>query len=310
MTELALSTFWFSGRDWHLRNIFAAGAELGFDCFELSGIHFDTFYDEVRPGDFRIASLHDPAPPARGQTRIGSKELRRADIVYTSLDDERRRRAVAITKRSLDVAAEYGARAIVLHPGQTGARPQIEVRLKELFAQGKIHNSKANTLREQLAMERAHQRRERMDTLHRSLDELVMYASARNVKLGLENRPTHEITNFVEMGEILSWYPDDAVGYWHDTGHAQVQANLGFTPHAEWLRSYGNRIIGVHLHDAIGTTNHHAPGSGDVHWDALARHVPANALRVLEVDRTVDPDAARAGIAHLRATGWLTESEQ
>ncbi|MCI0476400.1 MAG: sugar phosphate isomerase/epimerase, partial [Anaerolineales bacterium] len=141
------------------------------------------------------------------------------------------------------------------------------------------------------------------------LDELVAYTSARKVKLGLENRPAHEITNFAEMGEILSWYSDDVIGYWHDTGHAQVQANLSFTPHADWLRAYASRLIGLHLHDAIGVTNHHAPGTGNVDWRALAPLVPSNILRVLEIDRTVSPDAARVGVAHLRATGWIEKNE-
>jgi hypothetical protein len=89
LTQFALSSFWSSGRDWRLRDFFAAGAALGFDCFELSGTlrGHDTFYEEIRPGDFCLVSLHDPAPPLRGQTRLGSKELRRADIVYTSLGE-------------------------------------------------------------------------------------------------------------------------------------------------------------------------------------------------------------------------------
>ncbi|MCI0476633.1 MAG: sugar phosphate isomerase/epimerase, partial [Anaerolineales bacterium] len=181
MTQLALSSFWSSGRDWRLRDFFTAGADLGFECFELSGINDDTFFDEIRPGAFRFVSLHDPAPPARGQSRRGSGKLRRTDIVYTSLDDARRRRAITLTQNSIDVAAEYGARVIVLHPGQTGANPEIEARLKQLFAQGKISSPEADALRAQLATERAVQHRERMDALHRSLDELVAYTSARKV---------------------------------------------------------------------------------------------------------------------------------
>jgi sugar phosphate isomerase/epimerase len=73
------------------------------------------------------------------------------------------------------------------------------------------------------------------------------------------------------------------------------------------LRAYAPRIIGMHLHDAVGVTNHHAPRSGNVDWRGLARYAPSNVVRVLEVDRTVSADAVRMGIAHLRATGWLPE---
>ncbi len=64
--------------------------DLGFEYFELSGLRGDTLYDEIRPGDFCFVSLHDPAPPTRGETGIESKELQRADIVYILLDEERK----------------------------------------------------------------------------------------------------------------------------------------------------------------------------------------------------------------------------
>jgi len=58
-----------------------------------------------------------------------------------------RRRAAALTKNSIQVAAEYGARFVVLHPGQTGASPEIEARLKQLSAQGQINAPEADALR-------------------------------------------------------------------------------------------------------------------------------------------------------------------
>ncbi len=305
MTTLALSTYWMSGRDWRLSDFFAAGADFGFESFELSGIYGDTFYDEIRPGDFRFVSLHDPAPPARGCARVGSKALRRADIVYTSLDDSRRRQAVSITKNSIDIAAAFGAQVIVLHPGQTSASAAMEDQLKQLFLRGRISSPEADALRVQLATERAYQHHEHIDALHHSLDELLAHASSKKVKLGLENRPTYEITNFAEMGEILSWYPSDWIGYWHDTGHAQVQANIGMTPHIDWLQAYGGRIVGMHLHDAVGIENHRAPGQGNVDWRELAAFVPTNVIGVIEVDRHTLANDIHAGIQYLQSTGWI-----
>lgn len=241
----------------------------------------------------------------RGDIRLGSKELRRLDVVYTSLDEEHRRRAVSITKRSIDVATDYGARAVVLHIGQPSVVTNVEKELKQLFVEGRIISPQADTLRMCLVAERMQRHSEHMAALRHSLDELVVHARARRIRLGIENRPAHEIAGFAEIGEILSWYADDAVGYWHDTGHAQVQANLGFTPHADWLRAYGHRTIGMHLHDSVGVENHRAPGQGDVAWNTLARFVPANAIRVIEVDKTVSADALRAGVEHLRRTSWI-----
>ena len=225
--------------------------------------------------------------------------------MYTSLDEERRRQAVAITRRSIDVAADYGARAIVLHVGQSSVVTDVEKQLKQLFLQGRITSPAAEDLRERLCAERTLNKPDHMYALHRSLDELSLYTAARSIELGIENRPAHEIAGFAEIGEILSWYPGAAVGYWHDTGHAQVQANIGFTSHSDWLRPYGHRLIGMHLHDAVGTDNHRAPGEGDVDWAGLASLVPTDAIRVVEVDSTVSVPSLRAGLEHLKKTGWV-----
>ena len=308
MIDLALSSYWMRGRYERIGDFFRVGAELGLSAFEVSGLHIDTFYQDVRPGHFNIVSFHNPAPPQRGETVMGSQAARRADVVLTSLDGERRGQAVAAVKQCLDVASEFGARASVLHLGNTRAEPALEQQLKHVTLARRGAGPEAESLRSRVLTERSLGRAERMDALRRSLDELIPYAASRGVRLGLENRPICQVPNFEDMGEILSWYADDAeaVGYWHDTGHAQVQEALGFTPQADWLRAYGQRLVGTHLHDEIEFGVHRAPGAGHVDWGRLASLLPPDALRVIEVDQTVTTQALRAGILCLGATGWLT----
>jgi sugar phosphate isomerase/epimerase len=143
-----------------------------------------------------------------------------------------------------------------------------------------------------------------MEALRRSLDELSAYASARGICLGVENRTACEVPDWQELGEILAWYPEETVGYVHDTGHAQVQEDLGLRPHADWLHAYGNRLTGVHLHDSVELDVHQAPGAGDVNWAGLAGLVPAGVLRTVEVYGTVSREALLAGVEHLKSTGW------
>ena len=125
------------------------------------------------------------------------------------------------------------------------------------------------------------------------------------MRLGLENRPICQAPNFEDMGQVLTWFPDGTLGYWHDTGHAQVQEALGFTPQADWLRAYGHRLIGAHLHDEANLEVHLAPGEGDVDWHGLAPLMPTNALRVIETNHSVSKESLRAGIEHLKLTGWI-----
>jgi len=279
--------------------------DFGFRSFEVSGLRCDTFYDEIHPGQFNIVSFHNPAPPRYGASdAMSSKEMHRVGIVLTSLDRERRKQAVAIAQRCIDVASEYGSQAIVLHLGQTGADPELVSRLERLFLDGEIASPEASTIRSCLRVERARRHEQHMMALRLSLDELVPYASARQVRLGLEDRPIYEVPNFGDVGQILLWYPDDTLGYWHDTGHAQIQANLGVTPHADWLRAYGHRLVGLHLHDAVNLQVHQAPGTGSVDWASLALLTPVQVLRVVEADHTVSGKSLVAGIEHLQSTGW------
>lgn len=306
MTHLALSSYWISHSAHSIRDFFRAGADLGLCQFEVSGLQVDTFYDEIHPGQFNIVSFHNPAPPHSGAGNwMSGRAQRQADIVLTSLDAGHRQQAVSIVQKCLDVAAEYGAQAIVVHLGNTRADANLENQLKQLHLAGRDASDEAAALRSRLLVERGLGRMERLNALRRSLDELIPYATARGVRLGLENRPISETPNWQDMSDILAWYPDDAVGYWHDTGHAQVQAALGFTPHIDWLKAYGQRLVGLHLHDAVNLKVHQAPGAGGVDWEGLAACVPAPVLRVVEVDHTVAPEALRAGVEHLQATGWI-----
>ncbi len=304
MPKLALSSFWARGR-FRPREFFQAGIALGFDCFEISGIRDDDFYDEIHPGDFEIVSLHDPAPCSQGAAALGSTGLRRADIVLTSLDEERRREAVSIVARSIDVAADYGAAVVVLHLGLAGISAETAHRIKSLYLGGEIAGAQADKARVVFASERAREHTERMQALGSSLDHLIPVASKRRVRLGLENRPICEMPNWAEMHEILARYPDETVGYWHDTGHAETPALLGMTPQVEWLDAYRSRLIGLHLHDVIGLESHYAPGTGLVDWSLLAQLVPADTLRVVEIEGSVSPEDLRGGVGHLRSTGWI-----
>lgn len=302
MTDLALSSYWRRGSWKQIGDFFRVGVEMGFSAFEVSGLLDHSFYQEIHPGVFNIASLHNPAP---GEMR--NREMRRADVLLTSLDEERRQQAVAIARRCVEVAQRYGARVVVLHVGQTSADPELENQLKGLFAEGRIASPQADALRKRLASERLVRRQERMEALRRSLDRLIPYALAGGILLGVENRTACEMPDWQELGEILSWYPEEPVGYLHDTGHAQVQEVLGLWPHVDWLRAYGHRLVGLHLHDSVDLQVHRAPGAGDVDWVCLASLVPAGVVRTVEVDGTVSREALLAGVEHLNSTGWAGE---
>jgi len=301
MPNVALSTSWMSGRFAHPRDFFAAGAQLGVTAFELTSVAGAAFYDTFHPGDVDIQSLHDPAPGG-----MGPGEMKHAGLLLTAPDEERRSLAVSASKRSVDIAARYGAKAVVVHLGETEAELALHKRIEELAAQGQGASAAAAALRARLAGQRTVHDKERMAALMRSLDELIPYAAARHIRLGVENRRhIQSVPDFAEMQLLLAHYTDSAIGYWHDVGHAETVARAGFTPHADWLRTFGNRLIGMHLHDVIGFTDHRAPGAGCIDWQGLGALLPANGLRTAELNGAVTPAEAAAGIAHLQAVRWI-----
>lgn len=300
MPNVALSTSW-ADRFARPRAFFAAGFQIGVSAFEITSLAGAAFYDEICPGDYDIRSLHDPAPGG-----MSPGQMKRRDILLTSLDAESRALAVAAAKNSVDVSARYGARAVVLHLGQTEADPAPQNRLEELATQGEGDGAEARAIRARMASQRTRRHEQRMAALMRSLDELIPYAAARHIRLGVENRRhVPSVPDFDELQFLLAHYTDDTIGYWHDVGHAETVARAGFTPHADWLRAFGQRLVGMHLHDVIGFDDHRAPGTGCIDWQGLGALLPANGLRTVELDPSVTPAEAQAGIAHLAAAGWI-----
>ena len=301
MDNVSLSTMWMKQRFERPCDFFLAGVAMGFSSFELTAVATPCFFDDIHPGQFILSSIHDPLPGD-----IDSTGLRRADIVFTSLDEERRQKAVEMTKATIDAAQRYGARAVILHVGQTDVDPAFEASLEQLLLEGCIAGPEAYAVRERAATERRYRQEERMAALMRSMDEVIPYAAARSVCLGLETRRhINEVPNFDEMLALLSTYQDGAVGYWHDTGHAELQAALGMTPHHEWLRTFGARLVGLHMHDCIGMEDHRAPGTGSVDWQGMAALITNGGIRTAEIKSAVSSEDLCAGVEFLKQAGWL-----
>ena len=72
--------------------------------------------------------------------------------------------------------------------------------------------------------------------------------------------------------------------YWHDCGHAQIKANLGFIHHALHLESLAPRLAGFHVHDVIYPAGDHAaPGTGTVDFASLKPFVKPEHIKVFEL---------------------------
>jgi len=307
LPDLALSTMWAVGRFGSLADFFAAGRDLGFSRFELNHAVNSAMLAGLSL-DGTISSIHEPCP-----ADVSTLELKQRDWLVSATGEEDRRQGVAATRRSIDLAVGLGVGVVVVHPGRVDLDPALEARLVHLYRQGRAGQPEYAQAKEQIVAARQAQAEVNMRSARRSLLELADYAARRDVRLALENRYHYpDIPHPDELEDLLGLGCGETVGYWHDVGHAQTLQLLGFFDHEEWLRRFAARMLGVHLHDALGISDHLPAGSGQIDWELVARYLPASALRTCEFQSNHSPqavaDGARWLVAKGCASGWPAQA--
>ena len=102
------------------------------------------------------------------------------------------------------------------------------------------------------------------EPLIRSLDELMLYAKERDVRIALENLDT---IYFDIVAKAFDDYAPDYIGLCYDSGHGNFPGANG----PAMLDKFKNRLISVHLHDNDSTKDQHKPlFSGTIDWEHLA----------------------------------------
>jgi len=275
----------------------------------VSGVELDyrmpaTVFHRIRPAlqrsDLRVVSLHNffPRPMEFMQTG-GSGDL-------FSLADTRRDHRLEAVKRTLqtiDHAHGLEARAVVLHCGRVDMAAETD----RLYARFRNDGGLTEDCRQWLAgklAERDRLKPAHLDALRFSLDDLLRAADRRQVRLGMETRyHYHELPGPEDFEGLLAEFDGAPLGYWHDTGHAFVTAQLGLTTENGLLERLAGRLVGLHLHDARGLEDHLSPGTGQIDFKALAPHLAAGIPAVLELRPGTPQSAVRDGLALLDGLG-------
>lgn len=284
----------------HVEDFVANARDLGFSHIELNYQITPEALERLRRlGDVKVSSLHIPCP--RAENNAGVPAFR---IPLTTQDAEDSRFILNLALKTVDLAAELKAGFVVVHVGSVTPVVEIERQCRDLYRAGQADTNEFRSLRDLMVETRTASRTPYLERAHKVVRCLQHRARERGVKLGLETRYYyHEIPHLEEMEGLLAACDSQVVGFWHDTGHAENLARLGFTPHREWLERLGPKMFGIHLHDYDGLRDHAAPGTGDIDWDLIARHVPPTALRVLEVSSRNEEAAIRSGVEFLRGKG-------
>lgn len=280
---VALSTSWNAYRFHEAAGLLFEIKQLGFKAIELSFNLTPKLFEDIAQtaagAGIDIQSVHNYCPIPDGLTpAVALPDC----YSLSALDEDERARAVKYTKATIANAAKIGARAVVLHCGRVGIRDSTRA-LINLYNQGASQQAEFARLKEEMIAQRKIRSPEFLKQVLTSLEELNLLAKQQGVTLGIETRFYHcEIPDISEIGIILDKFPASQIGYWHDTGHAQLMENLGFFRHQDFLELYQDRLLGVHLHDIAGCQDHLAPATGKFDFNLLKPYIKKSTLKVIE----------------------------
>jgi len=301
LLEVSLSTMWARGRFRHMAGFTATARELGFTHVEPNTLVSPAMLNELLKTAVPISSIHAPCPAA-----LSSRGVPASGLSLSSLDASERMEAISFTNKTIDLAANVGARAIVLHMGEVPIDVNLRDRLYELHNGGHAQTREYRQAKERLVHQRRSVADSYVDAARKSLRELGKYSRQKGIMLGLETRfHLNEIPDLDEMAELLDEVSEHVAGYWHDVGHAEVQQQLGFSFHEEWLSRFKDRMVGIHLHDICGISDHQAPGRGNMNWEMIARYLPRGIVKVCEIGEWNDEEQMQGVIRFLQKSGIL-----
>lgn len=301
MPEVALSTMWAKDRFDDMAEFAAEAKEFGFSHVEINASVSPQGLSELVETSIPISSIHSPSPAV-----LSSRGVPVADLSLSSLEANEREEAVSFAKKTIDLASQVGARAVVLHMGEVPIDLSLDHELRRLYQQNLTQSEKYDEVKRGLTHQRISKAPPYLEAARKSLEELSEYSQYKGIMLGVETRfYFHEMPNIDEMEELLRQVEGGLVGYWHDVGHAEVNQRLGFTSHEEWLSRFGDRMIGIHLHDVLGIRDHRPPGKGDVNWNMVAEYVPQEALKVCEIAEWNEAEQIRGVVDFLQKQGIL-----
>jgi len=301
LPQVALSTMWGKDRFDDMAEFAAKAKEFGFSHVEVNVSVSPQRLGELVETSIPISSIHSPSPAV-----LSSKGVPVANLSLSSLEQNEREEAVSFAKKTIDLASEVGAKAIVLHMGEIPIDLGLDDELRRLYQHNRSQTQEYDQAKTGLACQRISKAPPYLETARKSLRELSEYSQAKGIMLGLETRfYFHEVPNIDEMEELLREVEGSLVGYWHDVGHAEVNQRLGFTPHEEWLSRFADKMIGIHLHDVLGISDHRPPGKGDVDWNMVAEYLPHEAIKVCEIAEWNEAEQIQGVTAFLQKQGII-----
>jgi sugar phosphate isomerase/epimerase len=296
----SLSTCWNSNRHICGRAMLREIRDLGFEYAELShGVRISLLpgvFEAVEAGEIKISTLHNFCPLPIGLNHAAPNIFK-----FTSSNARERENALRHSLKTIETAARLKAAVVVLHLGCLEIKDYTE-RLIEMVGNGQKDSPKYEKLCAEVLEKRERKKEKPVQLAGEMLKLLIEAAETHGVKLGIENREAlEEIPLDSDFNFFFKDFVQPTVGYWHDTGHAQIKENLGFILHTMQLESLADRLLGFHIHDVqFPARDHCPPGSGMIDFAALKPFVKPEHIKVFELNPGVEVDQLQSGVTYLK----------
>lgn len=299
--NIALSTMWHVDQNTSFNQSFMDGRKAGFPRVELNHRVDPELFKQWDRNKFYIPTVHDPCPAS-----VSGDKIKTDDINISSLNERKRIKGVDLVKQTIETGVLLGSRSVVIHPGMIMCDYDLETELKKMYENGLKDTAEYDDLKQQMISFRNQAAPPHVEQVLKSLSEIIDFARPTGLEIGLENRfHFYDIPFIDEMQSFLDLCDEDWYGFHYDVGHGQVLGELGFGDHEEWLKRYGKRMIGVHLHDVIGVTDHQLPGRGDVDFAMIAPYIPQTANLTMEVNPKLTIEELKQGLEYLVQFGII-----
>jgi sugar phosphate isomerase/epimerase len=296
---LAFSSCWNNSRHTDGEAMIQEILDLGFPNIELSHGMTVAKIPGIRKafeaGMFTCSGVHNyfPSPV---EVMIDAPDA----YEYTSHRPFDRKRAMEMTLKSLELAAEFKAQYLVLHMGSAPMNSaKFTKPLTKMVAAGKQREPAYIKAKIKFIKKREKLAPLYYDRAMEALEELAPKAEEYGVKLAVESRSRFEdMPNEREMVKLQEHFKDNPwIGYWHDFGHVQLKHNLGLLDHLEWLETISPYLIGGHVHDVQWPArDHRTPFTGTLDYDSIFPFFPDGCPLIWELSPTREADEIRKSL--------------
>ncbi len=283
----SFSTMWNLRRHTVGREIMEEIRSLGFEQVELNYNVTEALLTTIIPmierQEIRISSVHNVFP------FIDDKDYDTDSVMLGYDDMDKRRRAIELLKRSVDYAHRFGAKGVVVHPGEVPFDYNIDSALKKLWHEHGKDSPEYQALWSEMKARRDALAPIYVRRIQDSLEEVCDYIARKqyDVKLGIETRSRcYQIPTLQEAGQIIDNLQGAPVYLWYDIGHGMMMEAMGLYDNAKEIQAMKHKVLGVHIHETVNMLDHWCPyvHSGDDHtFDAFLPVIDAAPIKVYEL---------------------------